>query len=151
MLIVPLIYSGFFLAGYWDPYGKLDKLPVAIVNLDKGAAMDEKIIRAGDDFVKNLKENKELAFHFVSEKNAEEGLKEDKYYMVVTIPADFSKKVSTLMDEKPEPAQLQYKVNPGKNFVAAQIGTTAVENMKTKFQIVLRNLIQKVSFQSFKT
>ncbi len=132
LLIVPLIYSGFFLAGYWDPYGRLDKLPVAIVNLDKGAAMDEKTIHAGDDFVKNLKENKELAFHFVSEKNAEEGLKEDKYYMVVTIPADFSKKVSTLMNEKPEPAQLQYKVNPGKNFVAAQIGTTAVENMKTK-------------------
>ena len=132
LLIVPLIYSGFFLAGYWDPYGKLDKLPVAVVNLDKGAAMDEKTIHAGDDFVKNLKENKELAFHFVSEKNADEGLKEDKYYMVVTIPADFSKKVSTLMDEKPEPAQLQYKVNPGKNFVAAQIGTTAVENMKTK-------------------
>lgn len=132
LLIVPLIYSGFFLAGYWDPYGRLDKLPVAIINLDKGAAMDEKTIRAGDDFVKNLKENKELAFHFVSEKNADEGLKEDKYYMVVTIPEDFSKKVSTLMDEKPEPAQLQYKVNPGKNFVAAQIGTTAVENMKTK-------------------
>ncbi|ACJ82452.1 hypothetical protein DJ87_3985 [Bacillus cereus] len=114
LLIVPLIYSGFFLAGYWDPYGRLDKLPVAIVNLDKGAAMDEKTIHAGDDFVKNLKENKELAFHFVSEKNAEEGLKEDKYYMVVTIPADFSKKVSTLMNEKPEPAQLQYKVNPVK-------------------------------------
>lgn len=132
LLIVPLIYSGFFLAGYWDPYGKLDKLPVAIVNLDKGAAMDEKTIHAGNDFVGNLKENKELAFHFVSEKHADEGLKEDKYYMVVTIPEDFSKKVSTLMDEKPEPAQLQYKVNPGKNFVAAQIGTTAVENMKTK-------------------
>lgn len=41
--------------------------------------------------------------------------------MVVTIPENFSKKVSTLMDEKPEPAKLQYKVNPGKNFVAAQI------------------------------
>lgn len=132
LLIVPLIYSGFFLAGYWDPYGRLDKLPVAVVNLDKGAMMDEKTIHAGDDFVKNLKENKELAFHFVSEKNADEGLKEDKYYMVVTIPENFSKKVSTLMDEKPEPAKLQYKVNPGKNFVAAQIGTTAVENMKTK-------------------
>ncbi|KFN04525.1 YhgE/Pip domain-containing protein [Bacillus clarus] len=132
LLIVPLIYAGFFLAGYWDPYGRLDKLPVAVVNLDKGAVMDEKTIQAGDDFVKNLKENKELAFHFVSVKNADQGLKEDKYYMVVTIPEDFSKKVSTLMDEKPEPAQLQYKVNPGKNFVAAQIGTTAVENMKTK-------------------
>ena len=34
--------------------------------------------------------------------------------MVVTIPEDFSKKVSTLMNEKPEPAKLQYKVNPVK-------------------------------------
>ena len=51
------------------------------------------------------------------------------------------------MDEKPEPAKLQYKVNPGKNFVAAQIGTTAVENMKTKSQTVLRNHIQKVFFK----
>ncbi|WP_459501861.1 YhgE/Pip family protein [Bacillus sp. C1] len=132
LLIVPLIYAGFFLAGYWDPYGRLDKLPVAVVNMDQGAVMDEKSIQAGDDFVENLKENKELAFHFVSAKDAEQGLKEDKYYMVVTVPKDFSQKVSTLMDEHPKPAQLQYAVNPGKNFVAAQIGTTAVENMKTK-------------------
>jgi putative membrane protein len=32
LLIVPLIYAGFFLAGYWDPYGRLDQLPVAVVN-----------------------------------------------------------------------------------------------------------------------
>jgi putative membrane protein len=132
LLIVPLIYAGFFIAGYWNPYGRLDHLPVAVVNLDKGGTMDNKDIHAGKDFVKNLKGNKELNFKFVSEKKAEQGLKKGNYYMVLTIPKDFSYKVSTLMDEHPQPAKLIYKINPGKNYVASQISTTATENMKTK-------------------
>ncbi|MEH7544412.1 YhgE/Pip domain-containing protein [Neobacillus vireti] len=132
LLMVPLIYSGFFLAGYWNPYGRLDHLPVAVVNLDKGSMMEHKSINAGRDFVKNLKENKDLNFHFVSEKKANEGINAGTYYMVLTIPADFSQKVSTLMDEHPQPAKLVYKINPGKNFVASQISTTATEKMKTK-------------------
>jgi putative membrane protein len=132
LLIVPLIYSGFFMAGYWDPYGRLEQLPVAVVNLDKGATMDHKPIDAGRDFVKNLKENKELDFQFVSSKKANEGLKDGKYYMVLTIPKDFSQKISTLSEPNPIPAKLLYKTNPGKNFVASQISTTATEKMKTK-------------------
>ena len=132
LLIVPLIYSGFFIAGYWNPYGRLDKLPVAVVNLDTGSTMDNKPVNAGGDFVKNLKENKDLDFRFVSEKLANKGLKDGKYYMVLTIPKDFSHKVSTLMDIHPQPAQLIYKINPGKNYVASQISTTATEKMKTK-------------------
>ncbi|MFI8492742.1 YhgE/Pip family protein [Peribacillus butanolivorans] len=132
LLVVPLIYSGFFLAGYWNPYGKLDQLPVAVVNLDTGSEMDDKPIEAGDDFVKQLKKQKELDFHFVSANEADTGLKEGTYYMVVTIPDDFSENVTTLMDEKPEAAKLLYKINPGKNFVASQISTTAVEKMTTK-------------------
>ncbi|KWW20648.1 phage infection protein [Peribacillus simplex] len=132
LLVVPLIYSGFFLAGYWNPYGQLDQLPVAVVNHDKGAMMDDKPVEAGEDFVKELKKQKELDFHFISQKAADTGLKKGTYYMVVTIPKDFSKNVTTLMDEKPETAKLLYTVNPGKNFVASQISTTAVEKMTTK-------------------
>lgn len=132
LLIVPLIYSGFFLAGYWNPYGRVDQLPVAVVNLDKGSLMDNKSIDAGKEFVKNLKENKDLNFSFLSEKTAIQGLKDGKYYMVLTIPKDFSQKVSTLLDEHPEQANLNYKINPGKNFVASQISTTATEKMRAK-------------------
>ncbi|MGE6376052.1 YhgE/Pip family protein [Peribacillus muralis] len=132
LLVVPLIYAGFFLAGYWNPYGQLDQLPVAVVNQDKGALMDEKPIEAGEDFVQELKKQKELDFHFISPKEADSGLKKGTYYMVVTIPEDFSENVTTLMDEKPERAKLLYTVNPGKNFVASQISTTAVEKMTTK-------------------
>lgn len=132
LLVVPLIYSGFFIAGYWNPYGRLDQLPVAVVNQDIGARMDNKPIDAGRDFVKNLKENKELNFQFVSEQKANQGLKDGKYYMVLTIPKNFSQKVSTLMDRNPMPAELKYKTNPGKNYVASQISSTATEKMKTK-------------------
>ncbi|MEH7334933.1 YhgE/Pip domain-containing protein [Neobacillus drentensis] len=132
LLIVPLIYSSFFIAGYWNPYGRLDQLPVAVVNLDKGGMMDNRTIDAGEEFVNNLKENKDLNFQFVSEKKANQGLKDGDYYMVLTIPKDFSQNVSTLMDEHPKPAKLMYKTNPGNNFVASQISTTATEKMKTK-------------------
>jgi putative membrane protein len=134
LLMVPLIYTGLFLAGYWDPYGRLDQLPVAVVNLDKGAVMDHKAIHVGDDFVKKLKENKELNFQFVSEKEANDGLKNGRYYMVITVPEDFSKKVTTLMDPHPQRAQLIYKVNEGKNFVASQIGSAAVKEMDAKIE-----------------
>ena len=36
VLCIPLIYSFFYLKSYWDPYGNLTDLKVAIVNLDKG-------------------------------------------------------------------------------------------------------------------
>lgn len=132
LLIVPLIYAGFFLAGYWNPYGRLNQLPVAVVNLDQGSMMDGKAIHAGNDFVEKLKENKKLSFQFVSSAEANQGLKKGRYYMVIIIPKDFSQKVSTLMDNHPQPAQLIYKINPGKNYVASQISTTAMEEMKTK-------------------
>ncbi|WP_421383586.1 YhgE/Pip family protein [Bacillus salacetis] len=132
LALVPLIYSGLFLSGYWDPYGRVDELPVAVVNMDEGSVMDENAVHAGDDFVENLKENPDLDFQFVSEERAERGLKAGSYYMVITIPEDFSANISTLMEEDRQPAKLLYKINPGKNFVASQISSTAVEKMKTK-------------------
>ena len=41
ILFIPILYSGIYLAAYWDPYGHVDKLPVAVVNLDKGAELEE--------------------------------------------------------------------------------------------------------------
>ncbi|WP_040207582.1 YhgE/Pip domain-containing protein [Neobacillus jeddahensis] len=149
LLIVPLIYSSFFLAGYWNPYGRLDKLPVAIVNLDQGSMMEDKEIDAGQEFVKNLKETKDLNFHFTSEKKAEQGLKDGDYYMVLTIPKDFSQKVSTLMDAHPVPAMLSYKINPGKNYVASQISTTAIEKMKTKISASITKSYAEGVFSKF--
>ncbi len=39
--------------------------------------------------VDSLKDNDSLDFHFVSSKEAKDGLKNGTYYMVITIPEDF--------------------------------------------------------------
>ncbi|GAB6991056.1 YhgE/Pip domain-containing protein [Paenibacillus pini] len=130
LLVIPLLYAGMFLMGYWDPYGNLDKLSVAVVNSDKGAQMNGKPIHVGEDLVDNLSTNKTLDFHFVSSDNAEKGLANGQYAMLVRIPDDFSQKVTTLMDESPKPADLIYKTNPGNNFIAGQVGATAITKLK---------------------
>ncbi|MBB3114222.1 putative membrane protein [Paenibacillus phyllosphaerae] len=130
LLLIPLIYAGIFLGGYWDPYGHLDELPVAVVNDDQGAQMDGKTLHIGDDLVAKLKESGTLDFRFVSKEEARSGLEEGRYYMSVIIPDSFSDHVTTLTSGDPQAAQLEYYINPGHNFVAGQIGSSAVEKLK---------------------
>ena len=55
--LIPAIYAGLFLASMWDPYGNVDKLPVAIVNEDEPAEYGDTTLTVGEQLVDNLKEN----------------------------------------------------------------------------------------------
>lgn len=48
LLLLPLLYGALYLWSFWDPYGRLDKIPVALVNDDQGATADGKKVAAGD-------------------------------------------------------------------------------------------------------
>ncbi|CAM5528005.1 hypothetical protein SALBM311S_02241 [Streptomyces alboniger] len=37
LLVLPLLYGALYLWSFWDPYGRLDRIPVALVNDDRGA------------------------------------------------------------------------------------------------------------------
>ncbi|MBS2771747.1 YhgE/Pip domain-containing protein [Anoxybacillus rupiensis] len=130
ILFIPLMYSGMFLWAFWDPYGQLDKLPVAVVNHDKGAVLNGEKLEIGNELVKKLKEKNTFAWHFVSQKEANKGLKQRKYYMVVEIPENFSENATTLQNEHPKQMEIVYKPNEGMNFLSAQIGNKAVEAIK---------------------
>ena len=52
VLCIPIIYSFFYLKSYWDPYGNLTDMKIAIVNLDKGVDGTNQ----GSELVKELKE-----------------------------------------------------------------------------------------------
>ncbi len=149
LLLMPLLYAGMFIASYWNPYGQLDELPVAVVNLDQGAKMDEKSLHVGDDLVGNLKENKALDFHFINSNQADKGLEKGRYYMIVTIPKDFSEKVTTVMDDKPVTAKLLYKTNQGNNYVAGQIGSSAVKEVKDEVGAEITKSYIKTLFTNF--
>jgi len=134
IMLIPSMYAGLFLSSMWDPYGELDKLPVAVVNKDQPVEFNGKTLNVGDNLVDNLKENKSLDFHFVSEKDAENGLKDGTYYLVITIPEDFSYKASTATDFKPETMQLLYKTNPATNYVATKLSQSAMNKIQLSLQ-----------------
>lgn len=132
VLFIPVLYSGMFLTAFWDPYGKMNELPVAIVNQDTGANYEGKSLEVGKDLVEELKKSDDFSWRFVTREEADKGMENDEYYMTIVIPEDFSTKATTLMDETPEPAQLIFEPNEGYNFLAAQIGGSAVKEIKGK-------------------
>lgn len=130
VLTVPVMYTAMFLGAFWDPYERLEELPVAVVNSDKGTDFQGEELHIGQDFVEKLKENPTFDWAFVSKEEAIQGMKDNVYYMAIEIPDNFSEKTTTLTSEQPEQAKLIYLPNESFNFLAAQIGNTAVEQMK---------------------
>ena len=127
---VPALYNISFLTSMWDPYGRLDQLPVAVVNQDQSATFQDKTLTIGDDMVDDMKESKSLDFHFVSEKDAEKGLEEGDYYMVITLPEDLSEKASSLLTDQPEHLTISYQTSKGHSFVASKMSESAMEKLK---------------------
>jgi YhgE/Pip N-terminal domain/YhgE/Pip C-terminal domain len=130
VMCIPLLYAGIFLYGFWNAYGNSGRLPVAVVNQDQGAKISGKQINAGNDLVKQLKKNHDLKWTFVNSQQAESGFKNNHYFMTVSIPANFSKNATTLVDQQLKPVNIHYQVNKDYNFVSSKMVTSGLQQMK---------------------
>lgn len=131
IIAIPAIYTTLFLGSMWDPYGKLDNLPVAVVNLDEPVEYEGETLNVGQKLVDKLKDDGSLCFNFTDTEQAERGLENGTYYMVITVPKNFSENATTLMDAAPKKMELDYKTNPGTNYIAMKMSETALEKIKT--------------------
>ncbi|MCB2833185.1 YhgE/Pip domain-containing protein [Streptococcus dysgalactiae] len=128
--MVPALYNLSFLGSMWDPYGRVNDLPIAVVNQDKPAKMADESLTIGDDMVDKMSKNKELDYHFVSSKSAQKGLKKGDYYMVITLPEDLSQRATTLLNPEPQKLTIRYQTSKGCGMVAAKMGETAMTKLK---------------------
>lgn len=131
-MCLPILYASIFLKSIWDPYGRVNHLPVAVVNLDQPTTLEGNKVDVGDKLVKELKSNDDLDWHFVSAKKAQEGLKDRKYYMIVKIPKNFSENAASVLDTDPEKMDLTYETNGGLNFLGEVISENAMTQLKAK-------------------
>lgn len=129
---IPLLYSSFFLKSVWDPYGHTENLPVAVVNEDKPMNFRGKSVDVGNSVVENLKESKSMNWSFVDSKTAKSGLEKNDYYMVVTIPSDFSRNATSILDESPEQMEIDYETNGSLNFIGRLMGQSAAKELKSE-------------------
>ncbi|WP_270312333.1 YhgE/Pip domain-containing protein [Ligilactobacillus agilis] len=152
IMSLPFLYSLFFLKSVWDPYGSTSYLPVAVVNKDQATYYQGKKFQVGHDLVSKLKDNDDLEWHFVSEKEANDGLSHKKYYMVITIPKNFSKNATTVLNRHPHKMNLTYKTNDSLNYIgkvisetgAKQVNSEIRESVSTAYADTMFKVVKKV-------
>ena len=130
IIAIPTIYTTLFLGSMWNPYGSVENLPVALVNQDQPVDYEDKTLDVGAELVDNLLEDASLDFHPVSADDAAKGLAAGDYYMVITIPQDFSANAATLTDDQPKQMELNYETNPGTNYIASKLSETAMKEIQ---------------------
>lgn len=128
---IPIMYSGFFLGSIWDPYGQVKNLPVAFVNEDKGAQLNEQALNVGQSVEQKLKDNHDLGWEFVDKQQADDGVNSGHFYAVVTVPTDFSAKAASITATQPQQAVIRYTTTPAKNYIGSLVSNQAAEKVKT--------------------
>lgn len=120
VLLIPIMYSFFYLKAYWNPYGKgnIDNLPVAVVNKDSGDK--------GKELIDNIKESKKLKLSIVSNDEATDGLNDGKYYAIISIPKDFTSSMNSASSTNKRHATITYSPNQKSNYLSSQIINTVV-------------------------
>ncbi|MFD7688902.1 YhgE/Pip family protein [Streptomyces sp. NPDC059781] len=124
LLVLPLLYGALYLWSFWDPYGRLDRIPVALVNDDKGAGADGKRLTAGDDIAEGLRDSGTFDWREVSAEEARRGVEDGTYYLSLTMPADFSRRIASSSGDSPETGALQVRTNDANNYIVGQISRT---------------------------
>ncbi|WP_236240974.1 YhgE/Pip domain-containing protein [Streptomyces sp. CC228A] len=131
ILLLPLLYGALYLWSFWDPYGRLDRIPVALVNDDRGATVDGKEVNAGDDITEGLRESAVFEWHEVSDAKAREGVEDGTYYLSLTMPADFSARISSSSGDSPETGALEVRTNDANNYIVGQISRSVFSEVRT--------------------
>lgn len=151
IMIIPMIYACVFLGSMWDPYGQTDQLPVAVVNKDKEVEYNGSTMDIGKQLSDKLSKNDSMDFNIVSSTKAQKGLKDGKYYMVITIPENFSKNATTLLDDDPQTMMLTYTTNPQTNYIATKMDDSAMAKVKTEISSTVTKTYSKILFKNVKT
>jgi putative membrane protein len=130
LLLLPLLYGALYLWSFWDPYGRLDRIPVALVNDDRGATVAGRKVTAGDDLVKGLLKSDTFEWHEVSAAEAAKGVEAGTYYLSLTMPSDFSAKIASSSGDSPETGALQVRTNDANNYIVGQISKTVFAEVR---------------------
>lgn len=131
MLLLPLLYGALYLWSFWNPYGRLDKVPVALVNDDHGARADGKKLAAGDAIAKRLHGSDSFDWHETDAADARKGVEDGRYYLSLTMPSDFSKRIASSSGDHPRTSALRVRTNDANNYIVGQISRTVFSEVRS--------------------
>jgi putative membrane protein len=132
VVLVPLLYGGLYLWSNWDPYGKLDQIPVAVVNEDKPVTVNGQEVNAGKLFVDELKKDRIFDWHFVDSAEAARGVHDTDYYFEISVPSDFSRKLASGAENTPERARMLITLDDANGYIVGKMAQTVQASLENK-------------------
>lgn len=136
LIFLPSMYAWPNILSSWDPYGHTNNIKVAVTSEDEGATVDGKDLNLGKSLVNGLKNNKNLDWQFVSNKQeAEDGVRIGDYYASIVVPKNFSQDMTSVSRTEPQRATIEYTVNEKINAISPKItnsGASAIANNISK-------------------
>ncbi|MGX7090922.1 YhgE/Pip family protein [Gemella morbillorum] len=143
LILLPSMYAWPNILSAWDPYGHTNNIKVAVVTEDSGAEVSGQKVNLGENLVEGLKNNKNLDWQFVKNKQeAEDGVKIGDYYASIVIPKNFSEDLTSVSRGFPKKATIEYTVNEKINAISPKItnsGASAIANNISKSFVEIAN------------
>ncbi|WP_166664292.1 YhgE/Pip family protein [Actinophytocola oryzae] len=149
VVLVPLLYGGLYLWSNWDPYGRLDQIPVAVVNEDRAVTVNGQQVDAGKLFVDELRKDRIFDWHFVDRAEAARGVHDTDYYFQISVPRDFSRKLASGAEATPQRARMLITLDDANGYIVGKMAQTVQASLENKisaaavsayFQSVFDNL-----------
>ena len=106
LMLLPLVYGALYLWAYWDPFGHVNKMPVALVNADRGAVVSGQQLNVGSEIAKSLTADGGMDWHVVNLDQARSGVDHGQYYFMLELPPDFSEAIASPLTGQPRKANL---------------------------------------------
>lgn len=130
IIFMPLLYGALYLWAFWNPFNEVDKLPVALVDNDRGAVVEGQQLDAGKQVTDELIGRHDLDWQLVSPEKARQGVDDGEYYFSVTLPENFSAAVGSPMSEDPRQAKINVLYNDTNNYLSTVIGQNAMNQLQ---------------------
>ena len=150
LVIVPVLYAWFNIAGGWDPYGNTGGMKVAVANADEGYKSDliPVEVNLGDTVISQLRANDQLDWQFVSEEKAVEGVKSGAYYAAVVIPKDFSADMMTLFSTDVKHSKIIYYENQKASAVSPEVTGQGASTIQRQIDEMFAQTISDVGLSA---
>ncbi|GLY04827.1 MULTISPECIES: YhgE/Pip domain-containing protein [Actinoplanes] len=133
LAVVPLLYGALYLYAFWDPYGRLDHIPAALVMQDQPAETEDgETVHAGQDLADELIDREIFDWHVVDAADASAGLTDGTYQIELSIPADFSSRLAgaPTAGQKAQTAQLDAVSDDATNYLSGVFARTAFDEVR---------------------
>lgn len=128
---IPSLYAWFNIYASMDPYANTGRLPVAVVNKDRGTD-HERIghLDAGGAAIEKLRGNDKMGWDFTDEETAIEGVRAGKYYAAIVIPESFSEDMASVFSTDIHQPKIIFYSNEKKNAIAPKITQSGVSSLQ---------------------